>query len=232
MTGVFDSGRGAYNTAEFLKVLLPTEPVRILTDRANAPFGTKSREELLPILRSNLLRLDSLGANIKLVACCTMSSLLPYLNEEERRGALGVVEPTARAALRLTRNGRIAVIATERTVSEGAFSKQITGLTPSVAVTELVASELVGIAERGGPLSREDGDEIARVCRLVRACSADTLILGCTHFSSLRKQIKSLLPDILIADSAREGAAALVPYIKTKEKKKWQNTEEEELTRR
>ena len=228
MIGVFDSGRGAYNAAEYLKALLPREPLRIMTDRKNAPFGTKAREALLSILGENLHRLDKIGADFKLIACCTMSSLLPYLNEEEKRGAFGIIEPTARAAASLTKSGKIAVIATERTVAEAAFSRALTALFPSVSVSEISASPLVTIAERGGPISVEDEREIDMVCKRARQSGADTLILGCTHFSSLKKQIKSLLPDIALADSAREGAAALASYIKIKEKKKWQNTEEEE----
>ena len=228
MIGVFDSGRGAYNAAEYLKALLPREPLRIMTDRKNAPFGTKARETLLPILGENLHRLDKIGADFKLIACCTMSSLLPYLNEEEKRGAFGIIEPTARAAASLTKSGKIAVIATERTVAEAAFSRALTALFPSVSVSEISASPLVTIAERGGPISVQDEREIDMVCKRARQSGADTLILGCTHFSSLKKQIKSLLPDIALADSAREGAAALASYIKIKEKKKWQNTEEEE----
>ena len=228
MIGVFDSGRGAYNAAEYLKALLPREPLRIMTDRKNAPFGTKAREALLSILGENLHRLDKIGADFKLIACCTMSSLLPYLNEEEKRGAFGIIEPTARAAASLTKSGKIAVIATERTVAEAAFSRALTALFPSVSVSEISASPLVTIAERGGPISVEDEREIDMVCKRARHSGADTLILGCTHFSSLKKQIKSLLPDIALADSAREGAAALASYIKIKEKKKWQNTEEEE----
>ena len=175
MIGVFDSGRGAYNAAEYLKALLPREPLRIMTDRKNAPFGTKAREALLSILGENLHRLDKIGADFKLIACCTMSSLLPYLNEEEKRGAFGIIEPTARAAASLTKSGKIAVIATERTVAEAAFSRALTALFPSVSVSEISASPLVTIAERGGPISVEDEREIDMVCKRARQSGADTL---------------------------------------------------------
>ena len=40
----------------------------------------------------------------------------------------------------------------------------------------------------------------------VRLSGADTLILGCTHFQHLLREISCMLPGVSVVSAAREGA--------------------------
>ena len=235
MTGVLDSGRGGEISMRYLYTFMPSEPCIIFTDRENAPYGKKTKDELIPILRRGLTRLTEQGADRILVACCTMCTVLPSL-VSEFPNTFSIIEPTAREAVRQTR-GKIAVISTERTEASHAFRDTLLGLCDGLSVTEIPAPDLVTIAEAGGPALPEEKRKIDEVLLRVTESGADTLILGCTHFSLLKEYIAGAVPDISLVDSARVGAFAYAAdlYKSRKNKRrpeKWQNTEEEELTRR
>ncbi|MBR2342774.1 MAG: aspartate/glutamate racemase family protein [Clostridia bacterium] len=234
MIGIFDSGRGGENAARYLYSLLPSETVMLLCDRENAPFGSRTEGELIPILRAGLSRLRSLGAERILVACCTMCTVLPALAGEFPE-AFPIIGPTAAEAVRS--GGRIAVISTERTARSHAFREALLGRLPDARILELPAPALVGIAERGGAALPEEYAEIDSVLHTVSLFGADTLILGCTHFSTLKDYIAASLPDTALVDAAKVGAVALAEEIKQlrenkRRLKKWQNTDADGLTRR
>jgi glutamate racemase len=212
MIGLFDSGAGGINTLSELKRLLPKESFMLLCDYEHAPYGEKTQEELVPIIEKGLCRLRAAGADRVLIACCTASAHHSLLSRESRELSLPVIAPTARAALRESKNGRIAVLATRLTVSTHAFRDSLGG----ASVTELAAGELVRAAE--GELSESEiSSVIEEVTDRAADLGADTLILGCTHFHSFIDRIapvarKKNIEKII--SSAREGALELAGILK------------------
>ena len=61
MVGIFDSGVGGYNSLRELRRLKEKVDILYLADYKNAPYGTKTKEELIPIISDNIKRLVSLG---------------------------------------------------------------------------------------------------------------------------------------------------------------------------
>jgi glutamate racemase len=122
-----------------------------LGDTARLPYGTKSPAT---VSRYALQAARALVAeNVKLltVACNTASALAL---EELRRElpdlpVIGVVEPGAQAACRVSRTGRIAVIATEATASHGAYERAIRAIRPDAKVVSRGCSLFVALAEEG-----------------------------------------------------------------------------------
>ena len=84
MIGVFDSGVGGLCAYEQLKELLPNEKIFYLKDTENAPYGTKTKSEVLTFTKKNIRTLCELGAERILIACCTASGLWSELSEEEK----------------------------------------------------------------------------------------------------------------------------------------------------
>lgn len=197
MVGIFDSGVGGYNSLRELRRLREKVDVIYLADYKNAPYGTKTREELIPIISDNIERLISLGCERVLIACCTASAMLGYLPGELRDMAFGVIEPTL---LEVRRSGcrRVTLIATDRTVSEGAFS----ALMPECELIGIKAQELVGIVERG----EWDSPYIEELINKIKDTSPDALILGCTHFSHLSGRFLRDIPGARIFSPADIGA--------------------------
>ena len=203
MIGVFDSGRGGENAAKLLHSKAPLCDMLLFTDTKNSPFGTKPPERLLRILEDGIRLLRYAGCERILLACCTMCTVLPWLSEEYKRGVEEIISPTARAAAEATKNGRIAIIATERTVRSRAFSLSLSGC-GGIITAELAAQPLVSIAEMG--VRECDLPYLDALAESIKRTEADTLILGCTHFSSLKSELGLRLPHLKLIDSADEGA--------------------------
>lgn len=212
MIGVFDSGVGGICAFREIRRLLPRENIIYLADRRNAPYGTKSEEEVTALTKASIKRLKERGAEKILIACCTASSVYENLDEAERRISLPIIKP---AAIKAASGRCVLVIATERTVASGIFAKEI-GRLSDARVEEFAAQRLVYLVENGcrdGKLNAECERELETVERLVKELRADRLILGCTHFSHLKKELFNRCR-IRIISPAREGALALVKTIK------------------
>ena len=212
MIGVFDSGDGGLCTVETIRTLRPNADICFLADRENAPYGTKTRGEIIALTKKNIRRLSEAGANKVLIACCTASSIYPELSAEEKRIAIPIIEPTAKEALRRSRTGKIGVIATRATVLSGAFTKSVRSLRPTAEVYEESAQELVSLVESGardGALNGRTKEKIEKILSKIKRHRFDVIILGCTHFSRL----KNTISDIFCCDavsSAEIGAEEVI----------------------
>lgn len=216
MIGIFDSGRGGIASAKYLRKMLPYVDIAYLADRENAPYGTKQRRELIDLVKEDIRRLLELGVEKILIACCTASTVYSALPEKYRNICVPIISSAARAAAALTCNGKVSVIATEATVRSGAFHDEIKKTSPKTEVCQLPCQRLVGLIESRGEADALE-EEIAKICKSIRAYSADTLILGCTHFSHVRSAFEKHLKEISIVDSALTGAMEISGRIKTEE---------------
>ena len=211
MIGVFDSGVGGLTALSELRKLLPRADIIYLADRENAPYGTKGEEELSRLVKSDIDRLLDMGAEKILVACCTASTVIHLLPQYANDAAIPIIEPAARAAASLAENGRIAVIATKRTVSSHAFRRSAQKL-GDFCVCEWEAQRLVSLVESGerdGSLSPEASKYLDELLYPIREYAPDALILGCTHFPHLEAEIGARLPKVKLINPSREGAIAL-----------------------
>ena len=186
--------------------MLFREDLIYLADRRNAPYGTKSPDEILKFTENNIKLLHDCGAESVLIACCTASSLHHRLPKWAKEISLPIIRP---AAIKAAEAGqRIAVIATRHTSSSGVFKREITAFS-DLPVFEFDEQGLVALVEEGnrdGRLSPECKSYLNRLAGKIKESGADTLILGCTHFSHLENELKILLPYVRIISPAREGA--------------------------
>lgn len=213
MTGIFDSGVGGLAAYFELRRLLPREDIIYLADRKNAPYGTKTKDELIALTKKDIKRLCDMGARQVLIACCTASTIYSELSEWERKIATPIITPASRVA---AEGERIAVIATEHTVRSGAFGREIRKFSQASEVFERAEQALVAMVESGsrdGRISDECEGEIRQIAEWVTDIRADTLVLGCTHFSHLELTLREMLPCVKIVSPAREGARAIKEKI-------------------
>ena len=212
MIGVFDSGDGGLCTVEKIRELTPFADICFLADRENAPYGTKTRGEIITLTKRNIKRLCDEGAEKVLIACCTASSIFPALSDEEKRIAVPIIDATAKAATEKTKLKKIGVIATKATVLSGAFEKSIKAIMPEAQVFTEQAQELVCLIENG---ARDDNIRGCALLKLEKILSKikchpfDVLILGCTHFPRLEKTISQIVGCETVS-SAAVGAAEIL----------------------
>ena len=216
MIGVFDSGEGGLCTVEKIKELSPKTDICFLADRENAPYGTKTRGEIISLTKKNIKRLREEGASKVLIACCTASSVFPALTDEEKKISVPVIDATARLALEKSKTKKIGVIATRATVSSGAFEKAIKTIDNSAEVRTESAQELVTLIEDGacdGKLKKRDIEQIKTILLRIKDYPFDVLILGCTHFPRLENTIS----DILERETASSALAGAYEILKSTE---------------
>ncbi len=199
--GVFDSGVGGLTVLRALRAALPAESYLYLGDTARLPYGTKSEHTVARYALQAADELVERGIKCLVVACNTASAAaLPALQQRyPELPVIGVIEPGARAACAASRNGRIAVLATESTVRAGAYTRAIARVRPDAEVTAIACALFVALAEEGwteGAVAKAAAERYLAPLRAGGAGASDALVLGCTHFPVL-------LPVIVAAAGAR-----------------------------
>src|SRR5215813_10996900 len=202
--GIFDSGVGGLTVLRAVRKRLPHENVIYLGDTARVPYGMKSRKTIERYAVEDAGFLARKGVKMLVVACNTISAMArERLRAEFDLPLLSVLGPGARMAARVTRNGRIGVIATEATVESGAYERAIHEASRE-ASREAGGDREVEIFSRACPLFVplvEEGETDSQIARLVaeqylaplRENRIDTLVLGCTHYPLLKSVIKSTI---------------------------------------
>jgi glutamate racemase len=120
---------------------------------------------------------------------------------------IGVIDPGARALVRVTRNNKVGVIGTVGTISSGAYVQAIRATGASVALTSAACPGFVEFVER----DQTTGDEVMvlaeRLLAPVRDAGVDALLLGCTHYPYLSRVIGDVMgPEVVLVSSADETA--------------------------
>ena len=217
--GLFDSGVGGLTVLKALQERLPCENYRFLGDTARLPYGTKGRDTIIRYTLNAAHRLVSVGAvKMLVIACNTATSCaLPSLRKDfSDIPVLGVVEPGARAAVRATRTGYIAVLATEATIKGGAYQEAIFRLRPDARVVGRACPLFVPLAEEG-LVEGEIAEAVERlyVSGLFEGSDRpDTVVLGCTHYPLLRKSLARVIGrGVSLVDSAEVTAESVEEYL-------------------
>ena len=185
--GLFDSGVGGIAVLRKLIDRFPGFDYVYLADTKRAPFGTKSREELVDIVKEDLGILARLGADIVVAACNTADSIatqmdmtLPYIS---------IIE----AGVETVRGEKIGILATDATVNLGSYANRLSGRD----VVQRSLQELVSLVENDmkdeeilRSYLEESLDEEILQC--------DEVILGCTHFSLIADIFRKILDSKVI----------------------------------
>ena len=225
MIGILDSGEGGMNAARYLQGKTK-ESIIFFPDRKNAPYGTKTKEELIALTSDGINHLLTLGARRVLIACCTAGTVYPYLEKSLRDISFPLLAPTAREAVKETESGRIALIATEATVNSRAFEREILRAKSDkrCEILSIKAQQLVKIVEdcaSGEKINSGKIRIISNILAPLKNFNADTLILGCTHFPSLENIITPIAKRLgvkRIVSSVKAGADAFLRDSESEEK--------------
>lgn len=223
--GVFDSGYGGLTVLRELVRALPHESTVFVGDSARCPYGPRTLEEVDGFVQQICGMLVARGVKLIVIACNTATAAgLAHAQRTFAVPIVGVVEPGARAAVQVTHNRKVGVIATKGTVDSGAYAEAIRHLDAGITVFSTATPRFVEIAEMGirmaeGPLEdyisgaskvyiRPEFEAIAReYLEPLRRCDIDTLVLGCTHYPLLKALIGGVVGrNVTLVSSAEETA--------------------------
>ena len=206
--GIFDSGIGGLTVYQQIAALLPAENLIYLGDTARCPYGTKSHDVVMRYACENSDFLAERNIKMLVVACNTASAVaLGALQERYAMPVIGVIQPGALAAVRVSRNKKIGVIGTEATIASGAYTKALRALDSSLEMYTRACPLLAPLVEEGWVENDVARSTVATYLSSLKQSGIDTLILGCTHYPLLKKTIATYLGGrVQLIDSAEETA--------------------------
>lgn len=182
--GVIDSGVGGLSVVEAIKQLVPSQEIIYVADPLHFPYGEKTGAELMNLVRPFIFFLQSFGVRAIVTACGTVSALcLEGLQKEFSLPIIGILEPASRETIRVTRQRKVAVLATHATVKAGTFGNVLRAMDSEVEVYEEAWPELITAVEKGVFDTLEWRKWVSQKFSLFYAQRIDTVILGCTHFA-------------------------------------------------
>jgi glutamate racemase len=206
--GVFDSGIGGLSILQALRAELPQERCVYVADSGHAPYGERDAAHV--IARSQAIATHLVqrhGVKLLVVACNTATAAaIELLRQEWPELPIVGVEPALKPAARLSRTGRVGVLATRGTLASAKFQALLASLQDQA---HFALQPCDGLADA---IERQDLPAIdALAARYIAALSAgageppgaiDTLVLGCTHYPLARAQLQALAgPAVTLIDS-------------------------------
>lgn len=204
---MFDSGVGGLSVLKEVTKQLPMEDVIYFADTARVPYGGRMPNEIVKFNFEIINYLVSLGAKMVIMACGTSSAIAyPLVKDRYSIPIVSLIEPGSAAAVRVTKNKKIGLIATQATVDSTAYQRTLKKLNKDVKVSSAACPLFVPLIEGGFT----DADETKRTAQqylkpLVKA-GIDTLILGCTHYPHLTKILREVSGmSIKFVDPAEEA---------------------------
>lgn len=214
--GFLDSGVGGLPYLARVRELLPAEECFYLADRANFPYGTRSRDEVRRIVLDGAsLLVNGAGAKLVVVACNTASVIsLAELREAFNVPFVGVV-PAIKPAAERAPAGRIGILATERTVEDPYLDDLVRRFAQKNQIEIIRADGLVSAVEESA--GDADAPAVASLLNEVadeaRGRALDVIVLGCTHFVHAGPALSALMGDSIAVVDSVEGVARQVARV-------------------
>lgn len=216
--GIFDSGLGGLSCVREVLRLLPAEDIVFFGDTARVPYGGRSTETLRRYAAQDMAFLLSQSVKAIVIACGTVSSTVdPALLDRMPCPVVEVVTPSARAAARVSKSGRIGVIGTAATVASGKLADTVRRERPDAQVFARACPLFVPVVEAGHVAP--DDPILALLCEEylsgLREDDIDTLILGCTHYPLIAETIGRCMGEgVTLVNSGLEAARTAAAVLK------------------
>ena len=205
--GVFDSGLGGISVLRHLVRVLPEEKFLYFGDSANAPYGTKTKEEVRALTFAAMEAMMARGIKAFVVACNTATSAaINELRSAYPHMIIIGIEPALKLAADRFPGGALGVMATPMTLREQKFAALMERYEGSCRVYKLPAPGLVELIESG----RADSPETDALLRsLFAQCpeKLNALVLGCTHYPLAANALRRVLGDGVALLDGGDGTA-------------------------
>lgn len=204
--GLFDSGIGGTSIWEAIYELLPNEDTIYLADSKNAPYGNKSKEEIIQLCFKNTELLLDMNCKLIVVACNTATTnAIAALRAKYKVPFIGI-EPAIKPAALHSQTQKIGILATKGTLNSELFYKNVEKF-QDIQIIEQIGFGLVELIENGEINSPEMNKLLQSYLEPMINQNIDYLVLGCSHYPYLIPQIKKILPKhIHIIDSGEAVA--------------------------
>lgn len=190
--GIFDSGAGGLSILSGIHQLLPAEQLLYVADTAHAPYGPKGESYIRARCEVIVQFFCQQQVKAVVVACNTATAAaIADLRARYQLPIIGV-EPAVKPAASQSKSGVVGVLATRGTISSEKFLNLQNRFNDAV---EIISSPCPGLVEQIENL-QPDAKQIQQLLRTyiepMLQAGADTLVLGCTHYSLIKQQIQQV----------------------------------------
>lgn len=191
---VIDSGIGGVSVLKELIKLMPNENYIYLADEKNAPYGTKTMEQVRKITVDNVKMLFDMGAKALVVACNTATgAAVRHLRETYPDVPIVGIEPAIKPAKEAKLNPTILVMATPLTIHQEKFKRLLARFSDSATIMPMPCPGLMEIIEAGEFEGEKVDSYLKELFKDVDIEKIDSVVLGCTHYPHARKAIRKAL---------------------------------------
>jgi glutamate racemase len=215
--GIFDSGIGGLTVAHRIHQHLPNEQIVYFGDTAHLPYGDKSEAAIQAYSIKIADVLLKKGCKVIVIACNSASSASYELLKEYVRHQvhiINVIDPMVEYVASTLGGRKIGLIGTKRTVQSGIYSRKLHELNPTIELKSLATPLLAPMIEEGFYNSGISHEIIAQYLSDPALSTIEALILACTHYPLIEKEIKEYYKDkVTPIDSSVIVAEALEAYL-------------------
>ena len=193
--GVFDSGIGGLTVANAINRHLPNEEIIYFGDTAHLPYGDKSADAIryycLKIVKFLLER----DCKMIVIACNSASSAAYNVLVDFFPGEaifVNVVDPLVEAVAENDFK-KIGIIGTKATIRSKVYQRKLREQQPELKVSSLATPLLAPMIEEGYFHNRVSQVVIETYLSNEEFKDIEALLLACTHYPLIRKDIKTFL---------------------------------------
>lgn len=205
---VFDSGVGGISVLRHLLRYLPGERFLYYGDSANAPYGSRSTEEVRQLTLAAVKKLTTEYPIKAVVIACNTATAAAVKQVRLAYPDLIVIgiEPALKVAADHFPGGRIGVMATEVTLREEKFDLLLHRFDENCTIAKIPAPGLVQLIE-AGKVDTPETEELLRQILKDYIGKLDALVLGCTHYPFASKAISRVLAGQTVLLEGGDGTA-------------------------
>lgn len=207
--GVMDSGLGGLSVLKEIIKLMPNEDYVYFGDSANAPYGTRTAEDVYRLTKNVVeMFIDQYNVKAIVIACNTATSAATARLREEYDLPIIGLEPAIKPAAIDYPHGKIIAMATELTLAGSKFENRVRELGSNAEIIKVPAPDLVEYVEHGELDSTNVKNYLHQI--LDDKLPVDAVVLGCTHFPFVQAAIQEVVgQDVAIYDGSSGAARQL-----------------------
>lgn len=200
--GFFDSGLGGLTCIPHLMKRLPDEKMIYFGDTARTPYGSKAITTIKSFSTEIAEFLVKSDVKMIVIACNTVSAtcLEDLRKKFPQIPILGIIDPACREVARTcSHENNIGIIGTKVTISSKAYETCIKKYDAGLNIFEAPCPAFVPLIEEG--IIENDIMDLTikyYMDDFVYGNGLDTVILGCTHYPLISRNIKKIYPDLHI----------------------------------
>ncbi len=210
--GIFDSGIGGLTVAAAIQKHLPAESLVYFGDTAHLPYGDKSADSIKYYSIRIADFLMDRGCKCIVIACNTASAIAYEVVQKHLRNKIPVYNVIDPVVNYVSHRGfkKVGVIGTKGTIKADSYAKKISRMSPSLVVSSLATPLLAPMIEEGFFNNNISKTIIHSYLSRPKLKKIDALILACTHYPLIKKEIMSYYDKkVDIIDSADIVAQAV-----------------------